>query len=128
MKSIQEKVQKIKHDRGILLLIVSMTAVCIIIGILSFILGRLSVQSSQNESDIVHIEYPALVAKYEAQKGEEGAVLSQNGGQYVASKSGTKYYKLDCSGVSRIKEENKTYFDSQVEAENAGYEPASNCF
>jgi hypothetical protein len=45
----------------------------------------------------------------------------------VASKNGTKYYYLHCSGVGRIKEENRVYFDSFQEAESAGYEIAKNC-
>jgi hypothetical protein len=45
----------------------------------------------------------------------------------VASKNGTKYYYSHCSGVGRIKEENRLYFDSFQEAESAGYEIAKNC-
>ncbi|MDB5265155.1 MAG: protein of unknown function with transrane region [Parcubacteria group bacterium] len=48
-------------------------------------------------------------------------------GAYVASKSGEKYYLTTCSGVSRIKEENKVYFNTKAEAEAKGYEPAANC-
>ena len=49
------------------------------------------------------------------------------GGQYVASKSGTKYYLPWCGTVSRIKDENKVWFATKADAEAAGYEPASNC-
>lgn len=45
----------------------------------------------------------------------------------VASKSGTKIYYVWCSGVSRIKPENKVYFDTIEEALKKGYKPASNC-
>lgn len=48
-------------------------------------------------------------------------------GNYVASKNGTKYYLLSCSGVSRIKEENKVYFVTAEEAKERGLEPAKNC-
>lgn len=48
-------------------------------------------------------------------------------GKYVASKSGSKYYLPDCSGVKRIKEENKVWFDTVDEAKAEGYEPAKNC-
>ena len=48
-------------------------------------------------------------------------------GKYVASKSGSKYYLPDCSGVKRIKEENKVWFGSVEEAKAEGYEPAKNC-
>lgn len=46
---------------------------------------------------------------------------------YVASKSGTRYYLPTCSGVKRIKEENKIWFASKEMAEAEGYEPAANC-
>lgn len=48
-------------------------------------------------------------------------------GQYVASKSGTKYHLLTCSGAKQIKEENKIFFDSKEAAQKAGYTPAANC-
>lgn len=48
-------------------------------------------------------------------------------GLVVASKSGTKYYYPWCSGVSRIKEENKVWFDSIENARAKGLTPASNC-
>jgi cell division septation protein DedD len=50
-----------------------------------------------------------------------------SGGEYVASKTGTKYYLPWCGTAKRIKEENKVWFSSKAEAEAAGYEPAKNC-
>lgn len=50
-----------------------------------------------------------------------------SGGEYVASKTGTKYYLPWCGTAKRIKEENKVWFSSKAEAESAGYEPAKNC-
>jgi len=49
------------------------------------------------------------------------------GGEYLASKTGTKYYLPWCGSAKRIKEENKVWFSSKAEAEAAGYEPAKNC-
>jgi len=48
-------------------------------------------------------------------------------GSIVASKSGTKYYFPWCSGVVRIKEENKIWFNSVEEAKARGLTPASGC-
>ena len=48
-------------------------------------------------------------------------------GNYVASKSGTKYHYPWCPGAQSIKEENKIWFFTKEEAEKAGYQPASNC-
>ena len=49
------------------------------------------------------------------------------GGQYVASKSGSKYYLPWCGGAKLIKDENKVWFATKADAEAAGYAPASNC-
>lgn len=48
-------------------------------------------------------------------------------GSYLASRSGTKYYPTGCKSANRIKEENRIWFTNKESAENAGYEPASNC-
>lgn len=45
----------------------------------------------------------------------------------VGSKNSDIYYYTWCSGVKRIKQENKIYFSSKQEAEKLGYKPASNC-
>jgi hypothetical protein len=58
---------------------------------------------------------------------EAGTVVTPTAGKYVASKSGTKYYLPSCSGVKRIKEENKVWFASVEDAQAAGLTPASNC-
>lgn len=45
----------------------------------------------------------------------------------VASKSGTKYYRPNCSGAQRIADEKKVWFATQELARREGYEPAENC-
>ncbi len=59
-----------------------------------------------------------FVKKIESEKGS---------GEIVASKNGKKYYFLHCSGVNRIKIENRVYFSTTSAAENAGYSIAANC-
>jgi len=49
------------------------------------------------------------------------------GGAFVASKTGEAYHFPWCSGVLRIKEENKVWFETREAAEAAGYRPAKNC-
>ena len=46
---------------------------------------------------------------------------------FVASKSGTKYHAMNCSGSKTIKETNKIYFATEDEAQAAGYTRAANC-
>jgi hypothetical protein len=68
---------------------------------------------------------PALSAS--AITASTTATQKKSSGAFVASKNGTKYYPLNCSGVKRIKEENKVFFTTAKEAESAGYGPAANC-
>jgi len=67
-----------------------------------------------------------LGAQVAAGAGEAPEPITE-GGQYVASKSGSAYYLPWCGGVSRIKDENKVWFASKEEAEAKGYRPAKNC-
>ena len=48
-------------------------------------------------------------------------------GLVVAAKTGTKYYYPWCTGVSRISEKNKVWFETIEAAKQAGFSPASNC-
>jgi len=92
-----------------------------LIGIISFILGRYSVlqpsfatQAIENQAGVVFIDKPGFAEAVDATR-------------VVASKGGTKYHLLTCSGASTIKETNKIYFDSIEQAKAAGYTPAANC-
>lgn len=46
---------------------------------------------------------------------------------YVASKNGKLYYSILCNGAKKIKEENKVWFASSIDAEKSGYSYASSC-
>ncbi len=46
---------------------------------------------------------------------------------FVAAKSGTKYYPKDCGSANRIKPENKIYFSTEKEAEEKGYSRSATC-
>lgn len=52
--------------------------------------------------------------------------ITQQTGLFVASRNGKKYYKITCSNT--IKEENKVYFNTVEDAQNAGYTPSATCF
>ncbi|MBI2064278.1 MAG: hypothetical protein HYT66_01040 [Candidatus Yanofskybacteria bacterium] len=45
----------------------------------------------------------------------------------VVSKNSDKYHFTWCSGVKRIKEENKIWFETEAAAQAAGYAKAGNC-
>jgi hypothetical protein len=46
---------------------------------------------------------------------------------FVASKTGSRYFFPWCGGAMNIKEENKVWFFSRIEAEKNGFLPAENC-
>ena len=110
--SINNLNQKIKSL--IIILIV------LLIGFGSFGLGRLSVTEERGEEPIIIKDAPATI-------NQPAAVQITQNGSFVASKNGSKYYTLSCSGASRIKEENKIYFETKEAAEAAGYDPSSTC-
>ena len=58
---------------------------------------------------------------------ETSPLVASTADQIIASKNGTKYYLPWCSGVDRITDANKIYFDSEESAKAQGYSPASNC-
>lgn len=95
-------------------------AVVVLVGLSAFGLGRLSVLG---EGPRLLIQMPDGTQTASVQQAGQAAIS----GNFVASKSGTKYYLPSCSGASRIKEENKVWFASASAAEAAGYGPAANC-
>jgi hypothetical protein len=96
-----------------------------LLGLFSFGLGRLSVESNENLT-ILECPNTCVTAKVAQIKGATDSNVFQTG-QYVASKNGTKYHFPWCSGAQRIKSENMIYFETAEEARRAGYTPASNC-
>jgi len=56
------------------------------------------------------------------EQGTQNAAANAKG-LFVASKNGTKYYWPWCSWADRIKEENKVWFNSEKEAQAAGFSP-----
>lgn len=126
----------------------------ILVGILSFFLGRFSFSSVQHESvrictvdeSILMPDKDGMVGKgpakvpekllrevssqsvpREAQGAGAGAALEAKGGEYVASKNGKAYHFPWCSGAQRIKPANQVWFETKEAAEAAGYLPAGNC-
>jgi len=109
--------------------------IIIFVAFSSFGLGRLS-KIEENKEDI-NIIYPPnykqmLTANVSQSLNigvEEGSkTVSDEGNQTIlASKNGTKYYFTWCSGVSRIKEENKIWFANEQEAQMRGLTKSSTC-
>jgi hypothetical protein len=123
----------IESEKGKDILIV---IIVILVGLGSFELGRLF---KENSSSGVKIEYPN-------QAGDQGAsaILSENslqtttkisstiiqssaGKNFFASSRGSKYYTISCSAGKTIKQENRVYFTTGEEAQQAGYALSSSC-
>ncbi|MFA5652092.1 MAG: hypothetical protein WC933_01890 [Candidatus Paceibacterota bacterium] len=121
----QEKGLKIKDDLYIILMIM-------LVGTASFGLGKIS-SFEKNKTPISVLktkEYmyaSVLSADSPNIKNDTQNPSNNTSGMLVASKSGTKYYYPWCTGVSRIKEENKVWFNSVEEARAKGLTSASNC-
>ncbi|OHA48156.1 MAG: hypothetical protein A2806_00775 [Candidatus Terrybacteria bacterium RIFCSPHIGHO2_01_FULL_48_17] len=90
----------------------------VVLVLISFGLGRLSVLQN------IPPEAISIETKSETSDTSEDAPSIY---QIVASQQGSKYHLLNCPGAQQIKEDNKIFFSSEVEAERAGYEPAGNC-
>jgi len=94
----------------------------IFIATASFGLGRLS-KIDENKKSLQmenFVENTALIGDFSPENNNIK-------GNYVASKTGSKYHLPWCSGAQTIKEENKIWFETKEEAESRGYSPAKNC-
>ncbi len=92
-------------------------ALVILVGVVSFGLGRLSVEEG-SRGGVTIVENRELL-----EASPSGAIP----GGVVASKTGTQYHLPWCAGAQTIREENKVWFKDAAEARQAGYLPAGNC-
>ena len=92
-------------------------------GLSSFGLGRLSV--------VLKPAPPILITdssqRKEADSSNAISAIAPTDTRVVASRNGASYYFAWCSGVKRIKEENKIWFSTKEAAEKAGLKQAANC-
>ncbi len=130
--SIKERLEKIKGKidfDGILEKNTFLTILVVLVAFISFGLGRLSGLETVRKD--IEIEFPkgqeASVFLGTFATGTPKAISSKTSGTYVASKNGTKYYLPSCGSSKNISKKNRIWFDNKKEAEDAGYEPASNC-
>jgi hypothetical protein len=106
--------------------------VIVLVGIISFWLGRASVIVSTPETKAPAVKItPAQAQSAAVLQASTTTVtptpISTGSQAVVASKSGTKYHLVNCPGASQIKPENLITFASIAAAEAAGYTPAANC-
>ena len=98
--------------------------IVILVGLGSFELGRLS---KENNFSSLKIEYPTQNEKILQANTQTAISAVSNGKSFFASNRGTKYYTISCSAGKTIKQENRVWFATREEAEQAGYTPSSSC-
>jgi hypothetical protein len=132
--SIPETLIKIKGRGGLGLLAQGVTGI-LILGCF-FMLGRISVLASQRApSEPLEVIVPPLVTTdvpHYQEGGQPSAPDSKPINEpaswtAVASKTGKIYYLQTCTGLGRIKPENRVYFASEKEAQAAGLAKAASC-
>jgi micrococcal nuclease len=103
---------------------VGVSFIIIMVGLSSFYLGKHSSSSQILSKEMIEIESNSQEATTTQAKGvPKGAEK----GQFMASKTGKRYYPLWCAAGQRIAEKNRVYFASAIEAEKTGLTKASNC-
>ena len=131
MKSIQYFKDKIKGFGSLDKSLIFQAFIIIIVAIGSFLLGRISVDIKNDaEVDIVSNQDIKLdISSKNYPKIPIKTTLSQSdaSGKYVASKNGKLYYRIGCGASSRIKNENKVFFDTMKDAEEGGFQGSSSC-
>ncbi len=132
MEKIKSKITNyIESEKGKDILIV---IIVILLGLGSFELGRLS---KEDNSSGVKIEYPNqdnnnntdTTLSQSAQINKNPAISTNDSinKAFFASSKGSKYYTISCSAGKTIKQENRIYFATSEEAENAGYQLSGGC-
>ena len=108
--------------------------ILVIVAISSFYLGRLSKNESIYSPEKALNEAKTVISDQSAtdtQNDQKGALGDQNkafsGGAFIAAKSGTKYYPAGCSGINKIKIENRISFQTEAEAQATGRTRSGTC-
>jgi hypothetical protein len=121
-----EKIKQfIESEKGKDILIV---IIVIFVGLGSFELGRLSIESPSslkiisNQGSQQNTDQTANVI---SATGSTNATSS--GKTFFASSKGSKYYSISCAAGKTIKQENRVYFATGEEAQAAGYTLSSAC-
>ncbi len=121
--SISDILLKIK-PLGILIL--KIACIILLLGLV-FSLGRISALSQNNSREPLQILYPPLVKTAPILYGDIKNAAEPESWMFAGSKTGKTYYPKGCSGLTRVKLENRVYFSTTQEAENAGYHISTTC-
>lgn len=113
---------------------IAFVSIAILVGAISFFLGRISVLEGQTSSVLVSLPASSTLAAPIAASSytgdftlKEAKAAVSTSGAFLASKNGTKYYPNGCSAANRIKPENRVWFQSEEEAQSAGFSRTTSC-
>lgn len=131
---LQKAFQKIKDDQKDVVL----SAVIILITVISFQSGKISALKNRGEESLTIKEAPleeifvnSLASDRQTTSGLDNFNKQDNFGigtfSVIASKNSTKYHFPWCSGASKISDQNKITFPTEAAAIAAGLTLASNC-
>lgn len=98
----------------------------VLLGI-SLIFGLWQRQFVHPVPELLRIENALPVSELSGETPDKPQNLPVTAGNFVASKNGLRYYLPNCAGANLIKEENKIWFRTRVEAEERGLTPSINC-
>ena len=110
---LKDYIARVKNKEGDILLVF----ILLLVAVVGFALGRVS---ALNE-----VKYKIQISNALLPNSGEPAGPSRM--KFVGSKEGSVYHLLNCPGAKSIRESNKIYFDTQEDAQKAGYKPAANC-
>jgi hypothetical protein len=114
IKQVKNKIKPVENEIFIVLIIIFSSFI---------IFGLVKLYEIRKEKTPITIENISQNNSGENASAGEGSAEKL----FVASKNGAKYYFPWCSGVSKIKEENKVWFTTKEQAQKAGLTPAANC-
>jgi len=110
-----------------------LTIALILVAVLGFQMGRLSVLINQDGNIVFKQTNQEELEQFFNQKQgsytyQKGSAVEKNQvqkGQFIGSKNSNKYHLPSCHWASRIKPENRIWFENEADAQENGYIPAS---
>ncbi len=119
--------------KSLVIPVLKITCFILILGAV-FGIGRISALSETSKTAPIEVIYPPLIKTSVPQYQDKGTapassptITTPSNWLYAGSKTGKTYYPKDCSGLTRIKPENRVYFITAAEAQAAGYHITTTC-
>ncbi len=126
---------KIKREGALDKSLIFQVCIVILVALGSFFLGRISISTQEHEK--VHIvnnigqgtEEVKYIASSQTPKSVSASNTNSSSSSrvYVASKNGKLYYRIGCGASSRILESNQVFFQTEMQARDAGFSPSASC-